>query len=74
MPLFVKACIVALRGCEREIDGDDIVYHNYYDIAIAGLTDSDVMVRSWQRSSQEPPWPRAKGATYSEQARSGRAR
>ena len=38
MSLFVKACVVALRefpAVNAEIDGDDIVYKNHYDVAIA---------------------------------------
>jgi 2-oxoglutarate dehydrogenase E2 component (dihydrolipoamide succinyltransferase) len=38
MSLFVKACVVALKefpAVNAEIDGDDIVYKNHYDIAIA---------------------------------------
>ncbi len=38
MSLFVKACIVALRefpAVNAEIEGDDLVYKNHYDIAIA---------------------------------------
>jgi 2-oxoglutarate dehydrogenase E2 component (dihydrolipoamide succinyltransferase) len=38
MSLFVKACVVALRefpAINAEIDGDDIVYKNHYDVAIA---------------------------------------
>ena len=38
MSLFVKACVVALRefpAVNAEIDGEDIVYKNHYDIAIA---------------------------------------
>ena len=38
MSLFVKACVVALKefpAVNAEIDGDDLVYKNYYDIAIA---------------------------------------
>jgi 2-oxoglutarate dehydrogenase E2 component (dihydrolipoamide succinyltransferase) len=38
MSFFTKACIVALRefpAVNAEIDGDDIVYKNYYDIGIA---------------------------------------
>jgi 2-oxoglutarate dehydrogenase E2 component (dihydrolipoamide succinyltransferase) len=38
MSLFVKACVVALKefpAVNAEIDGDDIVYNNHYDIAIA---------------------------------------
>ncbi|OHC75171.1 MAG: dihydrolipoamide succinyltransferase [Rhodospirillales bacterium RIFCSPLOWO2_12_FULL_58_28] len=38
MSPFVKACVTALRefpGVNAEIDGDDIVYKNYYDIGVA---------------------------------------
>jgi 2-oxoglutarate dehydrogenase E2 component (dihydrolipoamide succinyltransferase) len=38
MSLFVKACVVALKefpAVNAEIDGDDIVYKNHYDVAIA---------------------------------------
>ena len=38
MSLFVKACVVALKefpAVNGEIDGDEIVYKNHYDIAIA---------------------------------------
>ena len=38
MSFFTKACIVALRelpAVNAEIDGDDIIYKNYYDISIA---------------------------------------
>ena len=38
MSLFMKACVVALKefpAVNAEIDGDDLVYKNHYDIAIA---------------------------------------
>jgi len=38
MSIFIKACVVALKefpAVNAEIDGDDIVYKNHYDIAIA---------------------------------------
>jgi 2-oxoglutarate dehydrogenase E2 component (dihydrolipoamide succinyltransferase) len=38
MSLFIKCCVVALKefpAVNAEIDGDDIVYKNHYDIAIA---------------------------------------
>jgi len=38
MPFFVRACVEALRefpSVNASIDGDDIVYHHYYDIGIA---------------------------------------
>jgi 2-oxoglutarate dehydrogenase E2 component (dihydrolipoamide succinyltransferase) len=38
MPFFVKACAEALKeypSVNAGIDGDDLVYHNFYDIGIA---------------------------------------
>lgn len=38
MPFFVKACVEALKeypAVNASIDGDDIVYHHFYDIGIA---------------------------------------
>jgi 2-oxoglutarate dehydrogenase E2 component (dihydrolipoamide succinyltransferase) len=38
MPFFVKACVEALKAypvVNASIDGDDLVYHNYFDIGIA---------------------------------------
>jgi 2-oxoglutarate dehydrogenase E2 component (dihydrolipoamide succinyltransferase) len=38
MPFFVKACVEALKefpSVNACIDGDDLVYYNYYDIGIA---------------------------------------
>jgi len=38
MGFFVKACVIALKeipAINAEIDGDDIVYKNYYDIGVA---------------------------------------
>ena len=38
MPFFIKACIEALKEfplVNASIDGDDIVYHNFYDIGVA---------------------------------------
>ena len=43
MSFFVKACIEALKelpAVNAEIDGDDIVYKNYYDIGVAVGTDT----------------------------------
>ena len=38
MPFFVKACVEALKefpNVNASIDGDDIVFHNFFDIGIA---------------------------------------
>ena len=42
MSFFVKACIAGLRdipAINAEIDGDEVVYKNYYNFCIAGLRD-----------------------------------
>jgi 2-oxoglutarate dehydrogenase E2 component (dihydrolipoamide succinyltransferase) len=47
MGLFVKACIQALReipAVNAEIDGQDIVYKNYYHIGVAVGTDKGLVV------------------------------
>jgi len=47
MSFFVKACIVALReipAVNGEIDGDDIVYKNHYDIGVAVGTEQGLVV------------------------------
>jgi 2-oxoglutarate dehydrogenase E2 component (dihydrolipoamide succinyltransferase) len=47
MGFFVKACIAALKeipAVNAEIDGDDIVYKNYYDIGVAVSTDRGLVV------------------------------
>jgi 2-oxoglutarate dehydrogenase E2 component (dihydrolipoamide succinyltransferase) len=47
MGFFVKACIAALKeipAVNAEIDGDDIVYKNYYDIGVAVSTERGLVV------------------------------
>ena len=47
MAFFVKACIEALKeipAVNAEIDGDDIVYKNYYDIGVAVGTEQGLVV------------------------------
>ena len=47
MSFFVKACIEALReipAVNAEIDGDAIVYKNYYDIGVAVGTEQGLVV------------------------------
>jgi 2-oxoglutarate dehydrogenase E2 component (dihydrolipoamide succinyltransferase) len=47
MSFFVKACVVALRelpAVNGEIDGDDIIYKNYYDIGVAVGTPQGLVV------------------------------
>ncbi len=47
MGLFAKACIAALKdipAVNAEIDGDDLVYKNHYDIGVAVGTDKGLVV------------------------------
>jgi 2-oxoglutarate dehydrogenase E2 component (dihydrolipoamide succinyltransferase) len=47
MGFFVKACVAALKeipSVNAEIDGDDIVYKNYYNIGVAVSTERGLMV------------------------------
>jgi 2-oxoglutarate dehydrogenase E2 component (dihydrolipoamide succinyltransferase) len=47
MSFFVKACIVALKSfpaINAEIDGEDIVYKNYYNISFAVGTEKGLVV------------------------------
>jgi 2-oxoglutarate dehydrogenase E2 component (dihydrolipoamide succinyltransferase) len=47
MSIFVKAAIIALKefpAVNAEIDGDDIVYKNHYDIGVAVGTDQGLVV------------------------------
>lgn len=47
MSFFVKACISALKdwpAVNAEIDGEDLVYKNYYDIGVAVGTPSGLVV------------------------------
>ncbi len=47
MSFFAKACIVALKeipAVNGEIDGDEIVYKNYYDIGVAVGTEQGLVV------------------------------
>jgi 2-oxoglutarate dehydrogenase E2 component (dihydrolipoamide succinyltransferase) len=47
MGFFVKACVAALKelpNVNAEIEGDDIVYKNYYDMGIAVSTERGLVV------------------------------
>jgi 2-oxoglutarate dehydrogenase E2 component (dihydrolipoamide succinyltransferase) len=47
MSLFVKACIVGLKeipAVNAEIDGDDLIYKNHYDIGVAVGTEQGLVV------------------------------
>lgn len=47
MSFFVRACVEALKrfpAVNASIDGDDIVYHGYYDIGVAVSSDRGLVV------------------------------
>jgi 2-oxoglutarate dehydrogenase E2 component (dihydrolipoamide succinyltransferase) len=47
MSIFVKACIIALKeipAANGEIDGEDIIYKNHYDIGVAVGTEQGLVV------------------------------
>lgn len=47
MSFFVKACVAALKelpGVNGEIEGNDIIYKNYYDIGVAVATERGLVV------------------------------
>ena len=47
MSFFVKACVVALKNfpaVNAEIDGDEVIYKNYYNISFAVGTDKGLVV------------------------------
>ncbi|BCW87482.1 Dihydrolipoyllysine-residue succinyltransferase component of 2-oxoglutarate dehydrogenase complex [Alphaproteobacteria bacterium SO-S41] len=47
MSFFVKACVAALKeipAVNGEIDGDDVIYKNYYDIGVAVGTEKGLVV------------------------------
>ncbi|HEX2891771.1 2-oxoglutarate dehydrogenase complex dihydrolipoyllysine-residue succinyltransferase [Vineibacter terrae] len=47
MAFFVKACVAALKeipAVNAEIDGEDLVYKNYYDIGVAVGTEAGLVV------------------------------
>jgi 2-oxoglutarate dehydrogenase E2 component (dihydrolipoamide succinyltransferase) len=47
MSIFTKACITALKeipAANAEIDGDDIIYKNHYDIGVAVGTEQGLVV------------------------------
>ena len=48
MSFFTKACTIALRevpGVNSQIDGEEIVYHDYADVGIAVSTPAKLMVK-----------------------------
>ena len=47
MSFFIKACVEALKAfpvVNASVDGDDILYHNYFDVGVAVSTDRGLVV------------------------------
>ncbi len=76
MSFFVKACVEALKRSpvvNASLDGNDIVYHGYYDIGVAVSTERGLVVpvlRDTDKMSMAEI--EAKIAEYAEKARSGK--
>ena len=57
MSFFVRACVEALKRfpmVNASIDGDDIVYHGYYDIGVAVSTERGLVVPVLRDADQKP--------------------
>lgn len=76
MGFFVKACIQALHeipAVNAEIDGEDIVYKNYYNIGIAVGTDRGLVVPVLRDADQRSIAEVEKGiADFGRRARDGK--
>lgn len=76
MSFFVRACVEALKRSpvvNASIDGNDIVYHGYYDIGVAVSTDRGLIVpvlRDVDKMSMAEI--EAKIVEYAEKARAGK--
>lgn len=76
MSFFVKACVEALKRSpivNASIDGNDIVYHGYYDIGVAVSTDRGLIVPVLRDADQMSMAEiEAKIGEYAEKARAGK--
>ena len=57
MSFFVKACVAALKdwpAVNGEIDGDELVYKNFYDIGVAVGTEDGLVVPSCAMPTSSP--------------------
>ncbi len=75
MSFFIKASIEALRkfpAVNASIDGNDIVYHEFYDIGVAVSTDRGLMVPVL-RNAENMSFAQIEAAigTYAQKARDG---
>ena len=75
MSFFVKACIEALRRypvINASVEGNDIVYHEYYDIGVAVSTDRGLIVPILRDADRMSFADLEKAVTgFAERARSG---
>jgi 2-oxoglutarate dehydrogenase E2 component (dihydrolipoamide succinyltransferase) len=76
MSFFVKACVVALKvfpAVNAEIDGDEIVYKNYYNISFAVGTEKGLVVPVLRNADELSFADIEKNIkTFSEKARDGK--
>lgn len=76
MSFFVRACVEALKKSpivNASIDGNDIVYHGFYDIGVAVSTDRGLVVPVLRNADQlSMAEIEAKIAEYAEKARQGK--
>ena len=76
MSFFVRACVEALKRSpvvNASIDGNDIVYHGYFDIGVAVSTDRGLVVPVLRDADQMSMAEiEAKIAEYAEKARTGK--
>lgn len=76
MSFFVKACVEALKRSpvvNASIDGNDIIYHGYYDIGVAVSTDRGLVVPVLRDADKmNMAEIETKIIEYAEKARSGK--
>ena len=76
MSFFVRACVEALKRSpvvNSSIDGNDIVYHGYYDIGVAVSTDRGLVVPVLRDADQMSMAEiEAKIAEFADKARAGK--
>jgi 2-oxoglutarate dehydrogenase E2 component (dihydrolipoamide succinyltransferase) len=76
MSFFVRACVEALKRAptvNASIDGNDIVYHGYYDVGVAVSTDRGLVVPVLRDADQMSMAEiEAKIAEYADKARTGK--
>ena len=75
MSFFIRACVAALKefpDINGRIEGDEIVYCNYFDIGVAVSTDKGLLVPVLRNADQMSQADMEKALkTYAEKARTG---